>query len=166
MCLLLISEDACAEQMVQRHWGTFRDAIHSRSRSGSLTQLKISSENIWMKVAFFQGTSSPSNIAEKIAYFSTVQTFNSCTSRPDVCQCLVVQIPMDKMSKNKPSTLKTHNSFWIKSENYVQLRGHPCIHAKETGLQSGVRSCIKPRLPTHLVQELNVNTVDILKSIR
>ena len=26
----------------------------------------------------------------------TVQTFNSCASRPDVCQCLVVQTPMDK----------------------------------------------------------------------
>ena len=28
----------------------------------------------------------------------TVQTYNSCTSRPDVCQCLVVQTPMDKTS--------------------------------------------------------------------
>ena len=24
----------------------------------------------------------------------TVQTFSSCTSRPDVCQCLVVQNPL------------------------------------------------------------------------
>ena len=30
---------------------------------------------------------------------STVQTFNFCTSRPDVCQCLDVQIPIQKMSK-------------------------------------------------------------------
>ena len=30
---------------------------------------------------------------------STVQTFNSCTSRPDVCQCMVVQTLMDNMSK-------------------------------------------------------------------
>ena len=38
----------------------------------------------------------------------TVQTFDSWTSRPDVCQCLVVhvQTPMDNMSSNKPSTSK------------------------------------------------------------
>ena len=29
----------------------------------------------------------------------TVQTFNSCASQPDVCQCLVVKTPMDNMSK-------------------------------------------------------------------
>ena len=28
----------------------------------------------------------------------TVQTFNSCTSRPDVCQCLVVETLVDNMS--------------------------------------------------------------------
>ena len=27
----------------------------------------------------------------------TVQIFSSCTSRPDVCQCPVVQTPMDSM---------------------------------------------------------------------
>ena len=30
---------------------------------------------------------------------TTVQTFNSCTSRLDFCQCLVVQKPVDNMSK-------------------------------------------------------------------
>ena len=35
----------------------------------------------------------------------------------------------------------------------------PGIHAQETGWQSGVRSCIMPGMPTHLVQELNVGTV-------
>ena len=30
--------------------------------------------------------------------FSTVQIFNSCTSRPDDCKCLVVQTPMHNMS--------------------------------------------------------------------
>ena len=29
----------------------------------------------------------------------TVQTFNSCTSRPDVCHCLVVQTAMDNLSR-------------------------------------------------------------------
>ena len=33
------------------------------------------------------------------------------------------------------------------------------IHAHETWWQSGMGSCILPRLPTHLVQELNVDTV-------
>ena len=36
------------------------------------------------------------------------------------------------------------------------------IHAQETVWQSGVRSNILPRLPTHLVQELEVGT---LKSV-
>ena len=36
----------------------------------------------------------------------TVKAFNSCTMRPDFCQCMVVQIPMDNMSK-KPSTSMT-----------------------------------------------------------
>ena len=36
----------------------------------------------------------------------TVQTVNSCTSRPGVYQYLVVQTPMDNMSKNSPSKLR------------------------------------------------------------
>ena len=31
-------------------------------------------------------------------YYTTVQIINSCTSHPDVCQCLVVQTLMDNMS--------------------------------------------------------------------
>ena len=30
-----------------------------------------------------------------------VQTFNSCTSRLDVCQCLIVQTHMNSLSKDK-----------------------------------------------------------------
>ena len=47
----------------------------------------------------------------------TVQTFNSCTSRQDVCQCLVVQTTMDGMSKisakdiNDTRNLQTKASF-------------------------------------------------------
>ena len=37
----------------------------------------------------------------------TVQVFNSCTSRPDVCQCMVVQRLVDNMSNNKPSKSMT-----------------------------------------------------------
>ena len=38
--------------------------------------------------------------------------------------------------------------------------GHPLTNEQETGWQSGMRSCIMLGLPTHLVQELNVGTVD------
>ena len=38
----------------------------------------------------------------------TVQTFYSSTSRPDVCQCMFVQTPIDNMSNNMPSTPMTH----------------------------------------------------------
>ena len=41
-----------------------------------------------------------------------------------------------------------------KSISHVQLNGHPCIHAQETGWQSVVRSYIMPRLPSHLAQEM------------
>ena len=41
----------------------------------------------------------------------TVQTFNSCTSQPDVCQCLVEQPPKDNTSKNKPSIWITHIAY-------------------------------------------------------
>ena len=87
--------------------------------------------------------------------YSTVQTFNSCTSRPDVCHCLVVQIPIDNMSKNNPSTSMTHVACESKLRSVVRS----FIHDHETGLQSDVRSCIMLGLPTHLVQELNVVTV-------
>ena len=56
----------------------------------------------------------------------TVQTFNSCTSRPDVCQCLVVQTPMDNMSKiNKPSTSMAHVNFKPKLLSVVRSSMHP-----------------------------------------
>ena len=56
---------------------------------------------------------------------NTVQTFNSCTSRPDVCQCLVVQTPMDNV-KIKPSTSMAHLAcesmlLWV-----VRPSMHPC----------------------------------------
>ena len=47
-------------------------------------------------------------VIDMYSSISTVQAFNSCTSHPDVCQCMVVQKPMDMMSKIKPSTSMTH----------------------------------------------------------
>ena len=48
----------------------------------------------------------------------TVQICNSCTSRPDVCQCLVVQKPMDNMSKHKPNISMTD----VACESKLQFR--------------------------------------------
>ena len=40
----------------------------------------------------------------------TVQTSNSCTSRPDVEQCLAVHAPMDNVLKDRPIILITHKA--------------------------------------------------------
>ena len=40
-----------------------------------------------------------SNVLTMDPIVSTVQSFNSCTSRPGVCQYLVVHTPMANMSK-------------------------------------------------------------------
>ena len=56
----------------------------------------------------------------------TVQTFNFCNRLPDVCQCLVVQKPMDNMSKNKPSTSITHVDCELKLHPVVRSSMHPC----------------------------------------
>ena len=45
-------------------------------------------------------------------------------------------------------------------DRVVWSRGHPCIHAQGTGWQLGQWSCIIPGLPAHLVQELNIGTVN------
>ena len=50
----------------------------------------------------------------------TVQTFNSCTNRPDVCQCPVVQTPMNNMSENKPSTQVTYVAYESKLRSVVR----------------------------------------------
>ena len=50
----------------------------------------------------------------------TVQTFNSCTSRPDVCQYLIVQTHFDNMSKCKPSTPMTHVTWRTKLRSVVR----------------------------------------------
>ena len=56
----------------------------------------------------------------------TVQTFNSCTSRPDVCYCLVVQTPIDNMSKNKLSTSMAHIACESKLHWVLRSSIHPC----------------------------------------
>ena len=45
---------------------------------------------------------------------------------PDVCQCLVVQTPMDDLSKNKPSTSMIHTACKSKLCTVVWSQMHPC----------------------------------------
>ena len=89
---------------------------------------------------------------------TTVQTFYSCTRRPDICQCLAVPTPIDSMSKSKPSTPMIKPSFRIKATLCCEVI-HASMH-KKLG-ESGVRSCIMPGLPRHLVHGLNAGTVEM-----
>ena len=58
----------------------------------------------------------------EIGINAVVQISNSCTSRPDVCQCLVVQTPIDNMSKNRPRTSNGPSSL----RSYVRSSMHLC----------------------------------------
>ena len=81
-----------------------------------------------------------------------IKTFNSCMSRSDVCQCLVVQTPLDNMSKNKPSISMSQIASESESRSVVRSSMH-------LWLGKLVQSCFVPGLPSHLVQELNDGTV-------
>ena len=86
-------------------------------------------------------------------YVCTVQTFNSCTSRLDVSQCLVVQTPKGNMSENDPKTSMTYVACDLKLRFVVKSS------ISGIWVKSGARSCIMPGMPAHLVQQLNVGTV-------
>ena len=63
-------------------------------------------------------------VSYRLCIFSwpTVQSFYSCTCRPDVCQCLAVQTAMDNMSK----ICKAHHwPMLLANHRYVQLFKHP-----------------------------------------
>ena len=73
-----------------------------------------------------------------------VQTFNSCISRPDVCQRLIT-------CRKKAKHINDTDSLRIKATfSCGANRTH------ETGWRSGLRFCIMPGLPMYLVHELNV----------
>ena len=78
---------------------------------------------------------------------SRVQTFNSCTSRPDVYQCLIVQKPAGNMSTDMsikmPSTAMTQVACESKVCSVVRSSLHP---APGCGSQTDVQSCIMPGL--------------------
>ena len=56
----------------------------------------------------------------------TVQTFNFCTSRPAVCQCLVVQKAMLRCQENNPNTSMTHIACESKLGSIIRSSIHPC----------------------------------------
>ena len=65
-----------------------------------------------------------------VCYMRTVQTFNSCTSRPYICQCLVVQTPMDDMSKTEANHINDSRSLQIKATfscGVWDVWLHPCL---------------------------------------
>ena len=87
---------------------------------------------------------------------STVQTFNYCTSRPDVCQCLVVKKAMLSCQENNRHPSKTHVACESKLRSVIRSATHPsqgnCVAIWHTVVYYA-------GLPAHLVQELNIGTV-------
>ena len=67
---------------------------------------------------------------------NTVHTFNVYTSRPDVCQYLVVQTPIDYMSKNNPSNSMTHVTFELKLRSVLRSIGAVVYYARAAHLFS------------------------------
>ena len=55
----------------------------------------------------------------------TVQTFNFCTSRPDVRQCLVVKHTWLTCQKNKPNHINDPRSLQIEVRSAVSSSMHP-----------------------------------------
>ena len=103
----------------------------------------------------------------------TVQTFNSCTSRPDVCQCLFVQTRHVTCQKNKPSTPMTDVaceskvSLIVRSSmrpypgNWVAIGRAVSYHAQaarafSTGIKC--RHCNKLRPLNHVATKMLVQT--------
>ena len=77
-------------------------------------------------------------LSTSLLMLGTVQTFNSCTSRPDVRYYLAVQTPTDKMSKNKPSTSMTH----VSCESKLRLVARSSMHPYPGNLVATGRSIV------------------------
>ena len=72
----------------------------------------------------------PTPMAHKVcplqSHIRTIQAFNSCISRPDVWQCLVVKTPIDNMSKNRPCTSMAYVACESKLRSVGNSSMHPC----------------------------------------
>ena len=81
------------------------------------------------------------HVCNQLVLQGTVHTFKSCTSRPNVCQCLVVKTPWITCQNNKPFTSITYVACELKLRLVTVKSGtRGRIHAQETG------SCIMPGL--------------------
>ena len=100
----------------------------------------------------------------------TVQAFNFCTSRPDVCRCLVVR----QSWVRSPGCTNTHG-LHVKEETNHNNDSHSLrikvtfscdviiasMARKLLAIGSAVAYYAQPGPSTHLVQELNVGTVPL-----
>ena len=68
--------------------------------------------------------------------YNTVQIFNSCNSRPDVCQCLVVQTTMDDMSIISAKDINDTRNLQIKASFSFEV-----IHASKHRKLGCNRAC-------------------------
>ena len=84
----------------------------------------------------------------------TVQTFNSCTYRPVVSQCLVVQRTMYYMSKNRPSPSMANVACELKLRSFLTS----AMHLWPGNVVATGRAVVY--YATYSVQELNVGIVD------
>ena len=69
---------------------------------------------------------------------------------------LVIQTPMDNMSKDKPSTSIKHVDYESMLNSFVRSGTCGHIHAQETGWQSGMLSCSVAGLSTYLMQKSTI----------
>ena len=90
-----------------------------------------------------------------IAEYRTVQTFNSCTSRPCVCQCPAVLTPIENTSIHKANASTTYVACKSKLRSVVRSSMHPCLG---NWVAIG-RAVVYYARAAHTLQEFNAGTV-------
>ena len=77
-----------------------------------------------LEISLYWRTQSCTSLCIQLS--GTVQTFNYCTGRQDVCQCLVAKTSTDNISKNKPSISMTHVAWESILCSVVRSSMQPC----------------------------------------
>ena len=97
----------------------------------------------------------------RLTWTSTLQTFHSCTGRPDVSQRPLVLIPMNNVSENKPSTPMTHVAYESKLRSVVRssmpkilVGNRACGQARDTQAFSAGIKCRHCSLTMHNLQNI------------
>ena len=110
---------------------TIRGVTFQTNAAVQNTQLFIDENDLFDKSAVAVSTSRNFDFSHSFCHITpTVLTSNSCTSRPVVCQCLIVQTIKDNMSKYKPSTSMTHVAIAIRIQFVASLA---CVTLSEIG---------------------------------